>query len=220
MAKADFAALNARLLADAAQTGKEARQFANPRNAAAGSLRQKDASITAERTLRFLAHGWGEASTVPAETQSAIVDQFRAWGFAVADGFARVEDEQGALGIYRAIEAGRAELPFDIDGVVYKVDRLDWQARLGQVARAPRWAIAHKFPAERAQTTLNAIDIQVGRTGALTPVARLDPVTVGGVVVTNATLHNFDEIERLGVRVATASSSSARATSSRRSSRA
>jgi DNA ligase (NAD+) len=201
MAKADFAALNARLLADAEHTGKEARQFANPRNAAAGSLRQKDASITAERTLRFLAHGWGEASTVPAGTQSAIVDQFRAWGFAVADGFARVEDERGALGIYRAIEAGRAELPFDIDGVVYKVDRLDWQARLGQVARAPRWAIAHKFPAERAQTTLNAIDIQVGRTGALTPVARLDPVTVGGVVVTNATLHNFDEIERLGVRV-------------------
>ncbi|WP_107045239.1 NAD-dependent DNA ligase LigA [Sphingomonas sp. STIS6.2] len=201
MAKADFAALNARLLADAERTGKEARQFANPRNAAAGSLRQKDASITAERTLRFLAHGWGEASAVPGETQSAIVDQFRAWGFAVADGFARVEDERGALGIYRAIEAGRAELPFDIDGVVYKVDRLDWQARLGQVARAPRWAIAHKFPAERAQTTLNAIDIQVGRTGALTPVARLDPVTVGGVVVTNATLHNFDEIERLGVRV-------------------
>lgn len=201
MAKADFAALNARLLAEAEHTGKEARQFANPRNAAAGSLRQKDASITAERTLRFLAHGWGEASAVPAETQSAIVDQFRAWGFAVADAFARVEDEQGALGIYRAIEAARAELPFDIDGVVYKVDRLDWQARLGQVARAPRWAIAHKFPAERAQTTLNAIDIQVGRTGALTPVARLDPVTVGGVVVTNATLHNFDEIERLGVRV-------------------
>ena len=199
MAKADFAALNARLLEEAADPAK-ARQFANPRNAAAGSLRQKDAGITATRPLRFLAHGWGETSALPAETQTGVVEVIQRWGLPVADGFARVEDVAAALAVYRAIEASRADLPFDIDGVVYKVDRLDWQARLGQVARAPRWAIAHKFPAERAQTTLNAIDIQVGRTGKLTPVARLAPVTVGGVVVTNATLHNADEVARLGVR--------------------
>ncbi len=200
MAKDDFAALNARLLAEAEETGKDARQFANPRNAAAGSLRQKDAAVTASRTLRFLAHGWGEASVVPGETQAEIVDTLRGWGFPIAEGFARVEGTTAALDVYRKIEAERADLPFDIDGVVYKVDRLDWQARLGQVAKAPRWAIAHKFPAERAQTLLEKIDIQVGRTGAMTPVARLSPVTVGGVVVTNATLHNADEIERLGVR--------------------
>ena len=200
MAKDDFAALNARLFAEAEETGKDARQFANPRNAAAGSLRQKDASVTASRTLRFLAHGWGEASVVPGETQADVVDTLRGWGFPIAEGFARVEGTAAALAVYRTIEAERADLPFDIDGVVYKVDRLDWQARLGQVAKAPRWAIAHKFPAERAQTLLERIDIQVGRTGAMTPVARLSPVTVGGVVVTNATLHNADEIERLGVR--------------------
>ncbi len=199
MAKADFAALNARLLAESEETGKEARQFANPRNAAAGSLRQKDASVTASRTLRFLAHGWGETSVVPGATQTEVVAALRNWGFPIAEAFTRVEGTAEALTVYRAIEAARADLPFDIDGVVYKVDRLDWQARLGQVAKAPRWAIAHKFPAERAQTVLRAIDIQVGRTGAMTPVARLEPVTVGGVVVTNATLHNADEIERLGV---------------------
>jgi len=200
MGKADFAALNARLAQEAAETGKEARQFANPRNAAAGSLRQKNPAITAGRPLRFLAHGWGEASDVPVETQFDMVEAWRRWGFPIADAFARVPDAAAALAIYRTIEAQRADLPFDIDGVVYKVDRLDWQARLGIVGRTPRWAIAHKFPAERAQTTLEKIDIQVGRTGALTPVARLEPVTVGGVVVTNATLHNADEIERLGVR--------------------
>ncbi|MET4895722.1 NAD-dependent DNA ligase LigA [Sphingomonadaceae bacterium jetA1] len=200
MSKADFAALNARLAQDAAETGKEARQFANPRNAAAGSLRQKNPAITAGRALRFLAHGWGEASAVPGETQDELVEYLRRWGFPIADSFARVPDAAAALAIYRRIEEQRADLPFDIDGVVYKVDRLDWQARLGIVGRTPRWAIAHKFPAERAQTTLEKIDIQVGRTGALTPVARLEPVTVGGVVVTNATLHNADEIERLGVR--------------------
>jgi DNA ligase (NAD+) len=200
MSKADFAALNARLAQEAADTGKEARQFANPRNAAAGSLRQKNPAITAGRSLRFLAHGWGEASDVPVETQFDMVEAWRRWGFPIADAFARVPDAGAALAIYRTIEAQRADLPFDIDGVVYKVDRLDWQARLGIVGRTPRWAIAHKFPAERAQTTLEKIDIQVGRTGALTPVARLEPVTVGGVVVTNATLHNADEIERLGVR--------------------
>ncbi|WBH16906.1 NAD-dependent DNA ligase LigA [Sphingomonas radiodurans] len=200
MAKADFTALNARLATEAAGSGKEARQFANPRNAAAGSLRQKDADVTASRPLRFLAHGLGETSAVPGDTQAAVVETIRGWGFPVADGFARVADAAAALDCYRAIEATRADLPFDIDGVVYKVDRLDWQERLGFVARAPRWAIAHKFPAERAQTTLNAIDIQVGRTGKLTPVAKLEPVTVGGVVVRNATLHNADEIGRLGVR--------------------
>ena len=200
MSKADFAALNARLAQEAADANKEARQFANPRNAAAGSLRQKNPAITAGRPLRFLAHGWGEASDVPVESQYDMVEAWRRWGFPIADAFARVPDAAAALAIYRTIEAQRADLPFDIDGVVYKVDRLDWQARLGIVGRTPRWAIAHKFPAERAQTTLQKIDIQVGRTGALTPVARLEPVTVGGVVVTNATLHNADEIERLGVR--------------------
>ncbi len=198
MAKADFLALNARLLAEA-ETPESARQFANPRNAAAGSLRQKDAGITASRPLRFLAHGWGEAAAVPGATQAQVVDALRRWGFAVSDLFAVAPTTEAALDIYRGIERVRADLPFDIDGVVYKVDRLDWQARLGFVGRAPRWAIAHKFPAEQAETTLNAIDIQVGRTGKLTPVARLEPVGVGGVTVTNATLHNADEIERLGV---------------------
>ncbi|TPG42395.1 NAD-dependent DNA ligase LigA [Sphingomonas koreensis] len=198
MDKAAFASLNARLLAEADDPAK-ARQFANPRNAAAGSLRQKDAAVTAERPLRFLAHGWGEATSLPGDTQTAVIETIRRWGIPVADSFQRVESTDAALGVYRAIEAQRADLPFDIDGVVYKVDRLDWQARLGAVAKAPRWALAHKFPAERAQTTLERIDIQVGRTGKLTPVARLEPVTVGGVVVTNATLHNADEIARLNV---------------------
>ncbi|MEN3747992.1 NAD-dependent DNA ligase LigA [Sphingomonas sp. HF-S3] len=199
MAKGDFAALNARLLAEAPDPDK-ARQFANPRNAAAGSLRQKDASVTASRPLRFLAWGWGEASALPGTTQTEVIAAIRAMGFPVSDLFVGPVAEAAALDRYRRIETERADLPFDIDGVVYKLDRLDWQTRLGSVGRAPRWAIAHKFPAERAQTTLRAIDIQVGRTGKLTPVARLEPVTVGGVVVTNATLHNADEIQRLGVR--------------------
>jgi DNA ligase (NAD+) len=199
MAKADFADLNARLLAEA-EDSEKARQFANPRNAAAGSLRQKDAGVTASRPLRFLAHGWGEASALPAATQYEMMKRIESWGVPVSPLLRRFESVTDILGHYAAIEAARAELPYDIDGVVYKVDRLDWQARLGFVAKAPRWAIAHKFPAERAQTTLEAIDIQVGRTGKLTPVGRLTPVTVGGVVVSNVTLHNRDEIARQGVR--------------------
>lgn len=199
MAKADFVALNARLLAEADDPDK-ARQFANPRNAAAGSLRQKDASITASRPLRFLAHGWGEVTALPADTQAGIMAAIAAWGIPVSPLLTRVESTADVLAHYRSIEARRADLPYDIDGVVYKVDRLDWQERLGFVAKAPRWAIAHKFPAEKAETTLEAIDIQVGRTGKLTPVGRLKPVTVGGVVVSNVTLHNRDEIARLGVR--------------------
>ena len=200
MSKADFAALNARLLAEAEDPAR-ARQFANPRNAAAGSLRQKEAAVTASRPLRFYAHGWGQVSAMPAETQLGVMRAIHAWGLPIADHLRCFTDLDSLLAHYRTIEAKRADLAFDIDGVVYKVDRLDWQRRLGQVARAPRWALAHKFPAEKAETILEAIDIQVGRTGKLTPVARLRPVSVGGVTVTNATLHNKDEIERLGVRV-------------------
>jgi DNA ligase (NAD+) len=199
MAKADFEALNARLLAEADDPEK-ARQFANPRNAAAGSLRQKDASVTESRPLRFLAHGWGEVSALPAETQAGVMAAIADWGIPVSPLLTRLDNTTDVLAHYRQIEAQRADLPYDIDGVVYKVDRLDWQERLGFVAKAPRWAIAHKFAAEQAETTLEAIDIQVGRTGKLTPVGRLKPVTVGGVVVSNVTLHNRDEIARLGVR--------------------
>ena len=199
MAKDDFEALNARLLAEADDPEK-ARQFANPRNAAAGSLRQKDASITASRRLRFLAHGWGEVSALPADSQFDVMKAVAAWGIPVSPLLLRADGAAEVLNHYRSIESQRADLPYDIDGVVYKVDRLDWQERLGFVAKAPRWAIAHKFPAEQAETTLEAIDIQVGRTGKLTPVGRLKPVTVGGVVVSNVTLHNRDEITRLAVR--------------------
>src|SRR3546814_350607 len=199
MAKGYITAVNARLLADADDPEK-ARQFANPRNAAAGSLRQKDASVTASRPLRFLAHGWGEVSALPVDTQYDVMKAIEGWGVPVSPLLKRFESVADVLAHYAEIERRRAEMDYDIDGVVYKVDRLDWQQRLGFVAKAPRWAIAHKFPAERAQTTLEAIDIQVGRTGKLTPVGRLTPVTVGGVVVSNVTLHNRDEIGRLGVR--------------------
>jgi DNA ligase (NAD+) len=194
MAKTDFEALNA------AQEALGEKLFANPRNAAAGSLRQKDPSVTAARPLRFLAHGWGEVSALPSESQFGVMRAIADWGLPVSDALVQVESVDALIAHYRSIEAARADLPFDIDGVVYKVNRLDWQARLGFVAKAPRWAIAHKFPAEQAQTTLLSIDIQVGRTGKLTPVGRLHPVTVGGVVVSNVTLHNRDEIARLGVR--------------------
>jgi len=195
MSKADFEALNAR------QEAAGGKIFANPRNAAAGSLRQKDPGITAARPLRFLAHGWGEVSEPLADTQFEAMKRIESFGIPVADLLVRCNSVDEMLAHYRAIEKARADLPFDIDGVVYKVDRLDLQERLGFVARAPRWGLAHKFPAEKAETTLEAIDIQVGRTGKLTPVGRLKPVGVGGVIVANVTLHNRDEIERLGLRI-------------------
>ena len=195
MAKSDFLALNA------AQDAKGERLFATPRNAAAGSLRQKDASVTANRPLRFLAHGWGAASEVPAQTQLEMMHQIAGWGVPVSPLLVRCTTADEMIEHYRKIGQQRADLPYDIDGVVYKVDRLDWQARLGFVAKAPRWGLAHKFPAEQAETTLEAIDIQVGRTGKLTPVGRLKPVLVGGVTVTNVTLHNRDEIGRLALRI-------------------
>ena len=188
MSTADFLALNAR------QEEAGEKLFANPRNAAAGSLRQKDAGVTATRPLKFWAHGWGAASDVPGETQVDVVRALEAWGVPVSPLFTRCETLEEMLASYQSIAVQRPDLPYEIDGVVYKVDRLDWQQRLGFVAKAPRWAIARKFPAEQAETTLEAIDIQVGRTGKLTPVGRLAPVLVGGVTVTNVTLHNLSLI--------------------------
>ena len=191
----DFAALNARQ----AEAGKPT--FANPRNAAAGSLRQLDPAVTAGRDLHFFAYAWGEASAEPAPTQMEMVRAFAAFGLPVNPLMALCQSAEDLLAHYAAIEAQRATLGYDIDGVVYKVDDIALQKRLGFVSRAPRWAAAHKFPAQRATTILRDIEIQVGRTGSLTPVARLQPVTVGGVVVTNATLHNEDEIARKDVRI-------------------
>jgi DNA ligase (NAD+) len=195
MRHADFAALNDRQ----ATAGRAL--FANPRNAAAGSLRQLDPSITAGRPLHFFAYGWGDASALPAQTQFDVVSTMAEWGFVTNTLMVRCASADELLAQYRKIEAMRAALGYDIDGVVYKVDRLDLQQRLGFVSRSPRWAIAHKFPAEKATTVLNDIEVQVGRTGALTPVAKLQPVTVGGVVVSNATLHNEDEIARKDIRI-------------------
>lgn len=191
MRRDDFLKLNEQM----AETG---RVFANPRNFAAGSLRQKDPENTRKRPLKFFAYAWGETSEELAETQFGAVRRLGRWGFRINEHMKLCRSVDEMLAQYRAIEAMRAELPYDIDGVVYKVDQLDLQERLGFRSRSPRWATAHKFPAEKATTALRAIDIQVGRTGALTPVARLEPVTVGGVVVTNATLHNEDYIRGIG----------------------
>jgi len=195
MGHAEFAALNA------AQDAAGERLFANPRNAAAGSLRQLDSKVTAARPLRFFAYGWGEASSLPADTQFGMIEAYLAWGLPTnaLTHLCRTADE--VLAFYREIGARRSSLGYDIDGVVYKVNSLSQQTRLGFVSRSPRWAIAHKFPAEQATTVLEQIEIQVGRTGSLTPVAKLKPITVGGVVVSNATLHNEDEISRKDIRI-------------------
>ena len=192
MAKPDFLALNARMEEEGKPT------YVNPRNTAAGSLRQLDPRVTEKRKLKFFAYAWGEMSDMPADTQSGMIETFERWGFPINPLTKRLTSVEDLLAHYNAIGLERGELEYDIDGVVYKVDRLDLQARLGFRSRSPRWATAHKFPAEQAFTTIENIDIQVGRTGALTPVARLTPVTVGGVVVTNATLHNADYIVGLG----------------------
>jgi DNA ligase (NAD+) len=195
MTKADFLALNKQQAAAGEQI------FANARNSAAGSLRQKDPQVTASRPLRFFAYSWGELSDRPAETQSGMIKWLGTLGFHVNPKWKLCGSVEELLAFHHDIELERGALEYDIDGVVYKLDRLDWQERLGFVGRAPRWAVAHKFAAEKAATVVRDIEIQVGRTGALTPVAKLEPVGVGGVIVQNATLHNQDEIERLDVRI-------------------
>src|SRR5712672_2427377 len=192
MTKQAFLALNERQ--------KEAGDtvFANPRNSAAGSLRQKDPSITASRPLGFFAYAWGEMSAMPEDTQSGMIKWFERCGFKTNPLTKPCKSVDELIAFHRAIEEQRAELDYDIDGVVYKVDRLDWQERLGFVSRTPRWAIAHKFPAERAMTVLRDIEIQVGRTGSFTPVGKLEPVSVGGVIVQNVSLHNEDYIKGIG----------------------
>ncbi|MET0301002.1 MAG: NAD-dependent DNA ligase LigA, partial [Methyloceanibacter sp.] len=195
MRHADFTKLNAE------QAKQGLKVFANPRNAAAGFVRQLDPSVTAKRPLRFFAYGWGDVERLPADNQWGFYEALSAWGFPVNPLMRLTSSVAEMLETYREIEERRAGLGYDIDGVVYKINRFDLQQRLGFRTRTPRWALAHKFPAEQATTILRGIDIQVGRTGALTPVAKLEPVTVGGVVVQNATLHNEDEIARKDVRV-------------------
>ncbi|MBB4286661.1 NAD-dependent DNA ligase LigA [Roseospira goensis] len=194
MTRDAFLALNER------QVEAGAKPFANPRNAAAGSLRQLDPAVTARRPLRLFAYSWGEVRGAAFDSHHGFLERLRDWGLPVNPETRLCQDLDAVLAVYEALEERRASLPYDIDGVVYKVDRVDWQKRLGFVSRAPRWATAHKFPAEQARTVLTAIRIQVGRTGALTPVADLEPVTVGGVVVARATLHNEDEIRRKDIR--------------------
>jgi DNA ligase (NAD+) len=195
LAHADFEKFNAE------QAAAGAKIFANPRNAAAGSLRQLDAAVTARRPLRFFAYGWGAATSLPADTQSGVYAAFERWGLPLNPLLKVCTTTAEILAFHASMARKRAQLGYDIDGVVYKVNRLDWQLRLGFVSRAPRWAIAHKFAPQEAMTRLNDIEIQVGRTGALTPAAKLEPVTVGGVVVSNATLHNEDEIARKDIRI-------------------
>ena len=190
----DFARLNEAQIA----AGKP--PYANPRNSAAGSLRQLDPGVTATRKLRFFAYGLGEASEIRAPSHWELLEDLKGWGFAVNPWAKRYETVERVLALHGEIEAARARLGYDVDGLVYKVDRLDWQERLGTAGRSPRWAVAHKFPAERAQTTIESIAVQVGRTGSLTPVAHLRPVTVGGVMVSRATLHNEDELARKDIR--------------------
>ena len=194
MTRADFAALNA------AREEAGEPSYANPRNAAAGGLRQLDPAVTAGRRLRFFAYAWGRASEPLGETLQAARARLESFGFTLNEPATLCETVEAAMAYHADIEARRAEFDFDVDGVVYKTDRLDWQTRLGAASRSPRWAVAHKFRAERAATRVEAIAVQVGRTGALTPVARLAPVTVGGVTVSRATLHNEDEIARKDVR--------------------
>ncbi len=195
MTKSAFRALNEQRVAQGEPV------FANPRNSAAGSIRQLDSSITASRDLGFFAYAWGSMSEMPADTQSGMLEWLEAAGFVTNPKWRTCRSVEELLAFHKEIGLERSALEYDIDGVVYKVDRLDWQERLGFVSRNPRWAIAHKFPAEKATTRVRDIDIQIGRTGTLTPVAKLEPVTVGGVVVQNATLHNADYIAELDVRI-------------------
>lgn len=195
MSHADFAELNRRQ-----EKGGE-KIFANPRNSAAGSLRQLDPAITAKRPLRFFAYHWGEVSKLPGDTHWEVLQAMKSWGFPVNPLTRRCRTVEEALAFYAEVQHKRADLGYDIDGVVYKVDRLDLQNRLGFVSRSPRWAVAHKFPAEQAESTVERIAVYVGRTGALTPVAHIKPVTVGGVVVQNVSMHNEDEVARKDVRV-------------------
>src|SRR3954471_14348978 len=192
MTKKAFLALNER------QKAAGDTVFANPRNSAAGSLRQKDPGITASRPLGFFAYAWGQMSAMPEQTQSGMIHWFERCGFKTNPLTKLCHSTDQLIAFHRQIEEARAELDYDIDGVVYKVDRIDWQERLGFVSRTPRWAIAHKFPAERAMTVLKDIEIQVGRTGSFTPVGKLEPVGVGGVIVQNVTLHNEDYIKGIG----------------------